>query len=95
MVLLDTKSFIVYIFRDITDQKKSERVKRLNRLRLESMLRLKENISSNNLELLGEITGETLLVTEAEEAVAIYYDEKEILVTHHKDEVLLSSAFQL
>lgn len=93
MVLLDTKSFIVYIFRDITDQKKSERVKRLNRLRLESMLRLKENISSNNLELLGEITGETLLVTEAEEAVAIYYDEKEILVTHHKDEVLLSSAF--
>lgn len=94
MVLLDTKSFIIYIFRDITDQKKNERVKRLNRLRLESMLRLKENISGNNLELLGEITSETLLVTEAEEAVAIYYDESEIFVTHYKDEVLLSSAFR-
>ncbi|MBK7865859.1 MAG: PAS domain S-box protein [Ignavibacteriales bacterium] len=94
MVLLDTKSFIVYIFRDITDQKKSERVKRLNRLRLESMLRLKENTSGNNLELLGEITGETLLVTEAEEAGAICYDEKEILVTHWRDEVLLSGAFR-
>ncbi len=94
MVLLETKSFIVYIFRDITDQKKSERIKRLNRLRLESMLRLRENTSANNLELLSEITGETILVTEAAEAVAIYYDEKEILVTHHKDEVLLSSAFR-
>jgi PAS domain S-box-containing protein len=94
MVLLDTRSFIVFIFRDITDQKKSERIKRLNRLRLESLLRLKENVSGNNLELLGEITGETILVTESVEAVAIYYGENEVLVTHYKDEVILSSAFR-
>lgn len=93
MVLVDTKSFIVYIFRDITNQKKIERVKRLNRLRLESMLRLRENTSGNGLELLGEITGETLLVTEAVEGVAIYYEENQVLVTHKKEDVLLSSAF--
>lgn len=93
-VVINKKRSLICLIRDVTTQKKSERTRKLNRLRLESLLRLKESLSGNNLEFLGEIAEEAKAVTEAKESIAFFFDEGEVLVAHYKDEILLSSAFR-
>lgn len=92
-VVINNRHSLISTVRDVTNQKISERMRRLNRLRLESLLRLKESISANNLEFLGEVAEEAKIVTEAFESIAFFFDENEVLVAHYKDEILLSSAF--
>ncbi len=85
--------FDVFLLRDITIQRRNERVKRLNRMRLEAMLHLRESIQSSDLDFLGEITAETKNITESKEAVVLLATEENYLVAHYTNSILMSSAF--
>ncbi len=85
--------FDVFLLRDITTQRRNERVKKLNRLRLEAMLHLRESIQSSDIDFLGEITAEAKNITDSKEAVVLLATQENYLVAHYTNSILMSSAF--
>jgi len=92
-IISDEGGFDFYLFKDITGQRKNEKILRMNRLRLEAMLRIKENTSLSELELLVEVAEETRKVTFAKEAVIFQFTENEVLAAQRRNEISFSSRF--
>lgn len=92
-IVAEHGGFDVFLLRDVTHQKRIDRVKRLNRLRLESMLRLRESVAATDLDFLQEIATETMVITDAKEAVLFLHAEDTWQVAHFTDSIILSSSF--
>lgn len=92
-IVAEHGGFDVYLLRDITQQKRNERVRRLNRLRLEAMLRLRESSAATDIDFLLEIATETKSITDAKEAVLFLHADDNWMVAHFTESIILSSSF--